>query len=58
MDTYPNMKASKKTIIQGIVEGVRKRGCQKKQWLDNITEWKKMDINDFVYVVHDRDGWR
>ena len=47
-----------KTISQGVVEGVRKRGRPKKQWLDNISDWTKMDINDLVNVVNDRDGWR
>ena len=30
-----------KTILQGSVEGKRKRGRQKKWWEDNIKEWKE-----------------
>ena len=26
-------------IVEGMVEGKRKRGRQKKQWFDNIREW-------------------
>ena len=44
--------------MQGMVKGVCKRGCPKKQWLDNITDWTKMDINYLVNVVHDRDELR
>ena len=28
-----------KTILQGTVPGSRKRGRQKKRWIDNITDW-------------------
>ena len=44
--------------MQGMGEGVCKRGLTKKQWLDNITEWTKININYMLNVVHDRDGWR
>ena len=44
--------------MKGLVEGVRKRGRPKKQWLDNISNCTKMGINDLINVVHYRDGWR
>ena len=31
-----------KTILQGTVEGARRRGRQKKRWEDNIKEWTGM----------------
>ena len=30
-----------KTILQGTVQGGRRRGRQRKRWEDNITEWTK-----------------
>ena len=33
-----------KTILQGTVEGQRKRGMQKKRWEDDIKEWTGMDF--------------
>ena len=41
-----------------MVKGVLNRGRPKNQWLDNISEWTKMDNKDLVNVVRDRDGWR
>ena len=46
-----------KTII-GIVEGSRKQGRPKSQWFNNISDWTKMDANQLLHTVHDRDGWR
>ena len=33
-----------KTILQGTIQGKRKRGRQKKRWEDNIKEWTGMDF--------------
>ena len=33
-----------KTILQGTVQGGRRRGRQKKRWEDNITEWTGMTL--------------
>ena len=42
--------------MQGMVEGVRKRGRPKKQWIYNSSDWTKIDIKDLVYFVHDLVG--
>ena len=47
-----------KTIIKGIVEGSRKQGRPKSQWFNNISDCTKMDANQLLHKVHDRDGWR
>ena len=47
-----------KMIMQVIVEGSRKQGRPKSQWFNNISEWTKMDSNQLLHKVHDRDGWR
>ena len=45
------------TIIQEIVKGSRKKGRTKNHWIDNISDWTKMDANQLLHKVHDRDGW-
>ena len=47
-----------KAIMQGIVEGSRKQGRPKSQWFNNISDWTKMDANQLLHKVHDRDDWR
>ncbi|GFR76294.1 UDP-glucuronosyltransferase 2A1-like [Elysia marginata] len=47
-----------KTILQGTVEGKRRRGRQKKAWCDNIKEWTGMAIYELVRSASDRDAWR
>ncbi|GFS15364.1 eukaryotic translation initiation factor 3 subunit F [Elysia marginata] len=37
-----------KTTVQGAVEGSRRRGRQKKSWLDNVKEWTKMTLPDLM----------
>ena len=47
-----------KTKMQGYVEGTRKQGRPKSQWIDNIVKWTKRDVNDLIQDVHKRYGWR
>lgn len=47
-----------KTILQGTVEGRRKRGGQKKKWADNIREWTGKRFAETQALAHDRDRWR
>ena len=44
--------------MQGSVEGTRKQGRPKSQWIDNIAKWIKRDVNDLIQDVHERYGWR
>ena len=41
-----------------MVEGSRKHGRPKSQWINNISDWTKIDANQLLHKVHDRDGWR
>ena len=45
-------------IIEGKVEGSRKRGRQKKQWFDNIKEWTGMSLIKAKRLAQDRVAWR
>ncbi|GFS07815.1 endonuclease-reverse transcriptase, partial [Elysia marginata] len=47
-----------KTILQGRVEGKRRRGRQRKAWCDNIKEWTGMAMDKLVRSATDRDAWR
>ena len=47
-----------KTIMQGVVDSTRNRGCPKQKWLDNIIKWTKKDVNCLTKDVHERDDWR
>ena len=47
-----------KTILQGTIEGGRRRGRQRKCWLDNIKEWTRLDSPTLLRKAEDRDGWR
>ena len=45
-----------KTILQGTVKGVRRRGRQTKRWEDNIKEWTGIGFGDSLRAEKDRDG--
>ena len=46
------------TLLQGTVEGARRRGRQKKRWNDNIQEWTGMKFGDSLRAKEDREGWK
>ena len=46
-----------KTILQGTLEGGRKRGRQAKSWLDNIKEWTRMDTPTLIRKAEYRTSW-
>ena len=47
-----------KTILQGTVNGKRKRGRQKKRWEDNIKEWIGMDFASSIRAAENRSRWK
>ena len=47
-----------KTILQGTVQGGRRKGRQKKRWEDNITEWTGLKLSEALRKAEDREGWR
>ena len=46
-----------KTLILGRIEGKRRRGRQRKKWLDNITDSMEMNLNKLPEIVEDRGAW-
>lgn len=47
-----------KTILQGSVQGKRKRGRQHKRWMDNIAEWTGYNFATTQSMAHDRQSWK
>ena len=46
-----------KTILQGTVQGGRRRGRQRKRWEDNIKEWTGLEWN-ITLKAENREEWR
>ena len=47
-----------KTVLQGTLEGGRRRGRQTKSWMDNIREWTRLDSPTLIRRAEDRAEWR
>ena len=47
-----------KTLMQGGIEGRRKRGGQRMRWLDGITDSMDMNFSELQEMVMNREGWR
>ena len=47
-----------KMILQGTVQGGRRRGRQKNRWEDNVTEWTGLKLGEALLKAENREEWR
>ena len=47
-----------KTLILGKIEGKRRKGWQRKKWLDSVIDSVDMNLSKLQEIVEDRGAWR
>ena len=47
-----------KSLMLGKIEGKRKRGWQRRSWLDSVTDSMDTDLSKLQEITEDREAWR
>ena len=47
-----------KTILQGKVEGKRKKGRPRNNWMHNISKWTGRSTSELTRMTEDREKWK
>ena len=47
-----------KDIMLGFIPGTKRQGGQKRQWIDNVTQWTGKGMVDIVRLAEERELYR